>query len=142
MKACCVNMQSAASACLLDLRFAAGQLTWVSARSAAAAAAVPQLPKQEGAPPAAAPAAGQNSEPNAAAAAATAVDLGLPQLFADLAQRHAAVSLPAEAAAAAAAEGAAGGPVAAPTGVWVHGSATLQAVFAAVLAHLAQRLPS
>lgn len=146
-------MQSPQSALRLDLRFAAGQLTWVSAGPAGAAAdfaaashaAVPQPPKQEGAPqpqqPEAsaatpvAPAAGAEA-PAPAAAAAAAGDPDLPQLFAQLAAQHAAVSLPA---AAAAAEG--GVPAtSAPPGVWVNGGGALQTVIAAVMAHLSQRL--
>lgn len=130
-----MHLQSPAPAWHLDLRFAAGQLAWVSVRSdSPAAAAIADGAAADGAlpPPASAAEPKQEAAP-AAARGAGQSDLGLPQLFRDLAQQHAAVSLPAEAAA--------GGPVAQPNGVWVHRGAALQAVVAAVLAHLAQRMP-
>ena len=123
-QALCSALQGPGPACSIDLRFAAGQLTWLSvdleAATAVAAAAAAEakrlLPKQEGSHPPEVPAAGTPALPG---------DLGLAQLFADLAQQHAAVSLPA----------------AQTPGVWVHGGGTLQAVISAVLSHLAEHVP-
>jgi hypothetical protein len=132
------SKQVAGSACNIDLRFAAGQLTWLSVHleaatavaAAAAAEAKPLLPKQGGGQPTEAPAAGTPVLPG---------DLGLAQLFADLAQQHTAVSLPAEPPTAAMAIDS-GGAAQTP-GVWVHGGAPLQAVISAVLTHLAEHVP-
>ncbi len=128
------------------MRFAAGQLAWLSARPAAdaaadAAAPAPQPAQQDGIPPAAGAAAAAAAAAAPAAATGGSGDLGLAQLFAGLAAENAAVSLPAAAAAAvepqAAAAAAADGQRS-PPGVWVHGGAALQEVVTAVLRHLGQ----
>lgn len=130
-------LQDSGAACHLDMRFAAGQLAWLSARPAADAAAdatapAPQPAQQDDIPPAAGAAAAAP-----AAAACGGGGLGLAQLFAGLAAEHAAVSLPAAAVEPQAAAAAAGGQRSLP-GVWVHGGAALQEVVTAVLRHLGQ----
>jgi hypothetical protein len=103
-----------------------------TAGAPAAAEVKSVVPKQEGVLPTATP---------AAATLALPADSGLAQLYTDLAQEHTTVSLPAEVHVPTLASTEADDAAAQRTGIWVHGVITLQAVIAAVLAHLSKHMP-